>query len=123
MNRTDIIILCFILGVFLLYVFLCIKRKRRGRRETDWGRTNAVMTGRTNIILKPTQYTEYEIKYSVNGVMYQKWFDLYPGPDPGDIFGADTMVSIRYLLDNPAEFEVLEIMGDAADSFFDRYEI
>lgn len=38
-------------------------------------------------------------------------------------FGADTIVSIRYLLDNPAEFEVLEIMGDAADSFFDKYEI
>ncbi len=86
---------------------------------TDWVEHIAKTTGRTNKITKATfhtpgyEYTEYEITYEVNGVTYNKWFDLYPGIELGDIYGEGTSVLIKYSESEPDEFEVISVLDDS----------
>lgn len=86
---------------------------------TDWVEHIAKTTGRTNIITKAAyhtpgyEYTEYEITYEVDGVTYNKWFDLYPGVELGDVFGDDTSVLMKYSESNPDVFDVISILDDS----------
>ncbi len=89
----------------------------------DWVEHIAKTTGRTNRIYKAAlrtpsyEYTEYQIEYEVNGVTYYKWFDLYPGPDLGDIYGEGTSVLIKYSESDPDEFEIVSVLGDSIQMF------
>ena len=112
--------------VFIVWAMTSVMRdKKRVEKEEnkediiDWVEHIAKTTGRTNRITKATfktpgfEYTEYEIIYEVNGVTYTKWFDLYPGPDLGDIYGEGTSVLIKYSESDPDEFDVISVLGDS----------
>ncbi len=111
---------------FIVWVMSSVvKEKKRVEAEelrseiTDWVEHIAKTTGRTHRISKAThkspgyEYTEYEITYEVNGVTYNKWFDLYPGPDLGDIYGEGASVLIKYSESDPDEFDVISVLGDS----------
>lgn len=117
--------------VFIVWAMTSVMRdKKRVEKEEnkediiDWVEHIAKTTGRTNRITKATfktpgfEYTEYEITYEVNGVTYTKWFDLYPGPDLGDIYGEGTSVLIKYSESDPDEFDVISVLGDSNSMMF-----
>ena len=56
---------------------------------------------------------EYEITYEVDGVTYNKWFDLYPGVELGDIFGEGTSVLIKYSQAEPDVFDVVSVLDES----------
>lgn len=85
---------------------------------TDWKKTTATMTGRTNMRVYRTrggacyQFTEYEISYCVDGQTYHKYFDFSPGPDPVPPYTEGTILSIRYRMKRPQVFEVMDVVKD-----------
>lgn len=93
-------------------------------KKIQWEKIEAKTTGATrigekhisgNIRLQKSliaTYTEYAIKYEVEGKVYVNWFNLFPGPDLGDIYGDGTSVLIKYNVEDPDEFEVLKVLGD-----------
>ncbi|MBE5953667.1 MAG: hypothetical protein E7257_05860 [Lachnospiraceae bacterium] len=121
-----------IIGVVIITVAIIawgmtsvVKDKKRVENQeskddiTDWVEHIAKTTGRTNKITKAAfhtpghEYTEYEITYEVDGVTYNKWFDLYPGVELGDVFGDDTSVLMKYSESNPDVFDVISILDDS----------
>ena len=116
--------------IFITWPLASVVRDKRRVEEaelnadiTDWVEHIAKTTGRTNRITKAAlntprlEYTEYQIIYEVNGVTYTKWFDLYPGPDLGDIYGEGTSVLIKYSESDPDEFEIVSVLGDSIQMF------
>lgn len=93
-------------------------------KKIQWEKVEAKTTGTTRIGEKPiyskvrlqrstiAKYTEYAIKYEVDGKVYVNWFNLFPGPDLGDIYGEGTTVLIKYNVEDPDEFEVVKILVD-----------
>lgn len=93
-------------------------------KKIQWEKVEAKTTGTTRIGEKTiyskvrlqrstiATYTEYAIKYEVDGKVYVNWFNLFPGPDLGDIYGEGTTVLIKYNVDDPDEFEVVKVLGD-----------
>ncbi len=121
-----------IIGVVIISVAIIVwsmssvvRDKKRVEEEltkediTDWVEHIAKTTGRTNRITKATfhtpgyEYTEYEITYEVDGVTYNKWFDLYPGVELGDIYGEGTSVLIKYSQADPDVFDVESVLDDS----------
>lgn len=123
MNTIGAIIISAALIALAMFSVVRDKTKKEMALEnneiTDWVEHIAKTTGRINRIVKSTfktpgyEYTEYEIVYEVNGVTYHKWFDLYPGPDLGDIYGEGASVLIKYSESDPDEFEVISVLGDS----------
>ena len=121
-----------IIGVVIISIVIIawgmtsvVKDKKRVEKEdskddiTDWVEHIAKTTGRTNKITKAAfqtpgyEYTEYEITYEVDGVTYNKWFDLYPGVELGDIFGEGTSVLIKYSQADPDVFDVVSVLDES----------
>lgn len=117
------------LGIMFLVIayFAWDMYKRRtgySKKDIQWEKLEAKTTGATRIGEKTAsskvrgsrgvvaKYTEYAIKYEVDGEIYVKWFNLYPGIDYGDVFGEGTSVLIKYNIDDQAEFEVIKVLGD-----------
>ena len=121
-----VVLLAFIVGS--MYCMVKDKKKLEESLErkdiTDWVEHIAKTTGRTNKITKAAfqtpgyVYTEYEIKYEVEGVTYYKWFDLYPGIELGDIYGEGTSVLIKYSESDPNVFDVVSVLDDSSVMMF-----
>lgn len=110
--------------IIIIIGFVCDMYKRktgynRRKKKIQWEKVEAKITGHTRTGGKYTrkgrviaEYTEYSIRYEVDGNDYVKWFNLYPGPDLGDVYGEGTSVLIKYNVNDPDEFEVIKVLSD-----------
>ena len=106
-------------GLWVLYIVLMIIfsiQDKKGKKKIVEGIVvKAITTGQTRHYREQNHYgneiefTEYEIKYSVDGVEYKAWFHLAPGVDRGDVICANTEVTIRCSQKRPKRFEVLKV--------------
>ncbi len=112
--------------LILVYCAWDLYKRKTGYvgKEIQWEKVEAKTTGVTRMGEKHLSskvklkgsvvatYTEYAIKYEVDGKVYVEWFNLYPGVDLGDVFGEGTSVLIKYNVEDPEEFEVIKVLGD-----------
>ena len=113
--------------IILAYFSLDMYKSKTGYNSKDvqWEEVIATTTGHIRIGQRKAmnkakgcrsivaEYTEYAINYEVDGKLYSNWFNLFPGPDFGDVFGDNTSVLIKYNVDDPNEIEVVSILDDS----------
>lgn len=94
--------------IFAIYVLAVIANGIRRKDESAWVNTDAHLTGRKNTYKAsahssgyfhvPTEHTEYEIEYWVNGQKYVKWIESAPSEKAG------TRIPIQYYKERPSSF-------------------
>lgn len=84
-------------------------------KKRDWVETTGVYTGKFNkdAVAKKTgyvleTYSEYEVKYNVEGKPHYGWYSFYPLPDPDPIDLSGQIVQVRYNKRKPYIFEITD---------------